>query len=219
MSINDSFVNTIRRFVKKKQLKFKHIEFFNYRKLMTNPEYNYRDLNLLSKYDELSMNYHNRINVEDDDGHDDNIPYVISTVKSELMSFGYSDIDVADMLTKYLYSADTEAKMLLWACFGSILLKNLKRHVNPRETYCKKCGRRFIPRANAHRYCDSCFIEKVRKPDERIITCQTCGKDFLVPNSVRNKKRCDYCQEQAKKELTRLRVAKFRAKNDNITYL
>lgn len=193
MPINNSLVNKLRRFIKKKQLSFKHIGDFDYHKLMTNARYNYQDHALLSRYDDLSMTYHNRINNEDeDDKH--NIPYVIADIKSQLLSYGYSDIDTADMLIYYLYNKDTEAKMLLWACFGDIMLANLKSNINPREIYCRKCGKRFIPRANAHRYCDSCFLDKIKKPDERIVTCKDCGKEFLVPKSIRNKKRCDECQ-------------------------
>ena len=58
------------------------------------------------------------------------------------------------------------------------------------------------------------FLEKIRKSDERIVVCKDCGKEFLVPKSVRNKKRCDGCQheedkrrEREKKRRQRQRIA------------
>lgn len=217
MPLNNSLVNKLRRFIKKKQLNFKRVSEFDYHKLMTNPRYNYQDPTLLTRYDELSMTYHNRINNEDgDDKQKYNIPYIIADIKDELLSYRYSDIDTADMLIYYLYNKDTEAKMLLWACFGDIMLENLKRHINPRETYCKKCGARFTPRANAHKYCDSCFLERIKKPDERIVICKDCGREFLVPKAVRNKKRCEECQLEENRRRDREKKRRKRAKTEII---
>ena len=214
VNINKSLVNKIRSIVKKKQLNFRYMDGFDYHKFMTNPDCGLIDSALFDKYDELSMTYHNRINNEDaDEKHQDNVPYIIADVKADLMKFGHSEEDTADMLIQYLYNKDTEAKMLLWGCFGEIMLKNLKHRINPRETYCKKCGSRFIPRANAHKYCDSCFLERARKPDERIVSCKDCGKLFVVPKSIRNKKRCDVCQHEEEKRRDREKKRRKRLKN------
>lgn len=197
-------------FIKKKQLKFKQVENFDWRKLMTNPNNTLHDEALLKKYDELSAAYHFRIKHDEDDENENNVSYIISDIKRELLDFQHSEVDITDMLVAYLYPQDSEAKMLLWACFGDVLLKNLKQHINPRETYCRHCGRRFIPRANAHRYCDACFAEKNCKPDERIVICKDCGKVFTVPKSNRSKTRCDECQKSARREAVRKNVQRFR---------
>lgn len=194
MPLNNSLVNQLRHYIKKKRLKFKQVENFNYRNLMSDAECSYVSPTLTATYDELSKAYRHRINFDSDDESENNVPWIILESKRKLLECEYTDVEIADMLVKYLYSEDSEAKMLLWACFGDILLNNLKQHINPDERYCVHCGKRFVPRANAHRYCDTCFAEKRCKPDERIVICKDCGKVFIVPKSTRNKTRCDECQ-------------------------
>ena len=167
------------------------------------------DESLICEYEKLSATYHYRL--DNTDKESSNYKYICSDTRSKLAKFGYSPEQVSDMLIKFLYESHSEAKSLLWACYGDIILSNLKHHINPREKYCIKCGRRFIPRANSHRYCDICAAEKFSYADKRIIICQDCGREFVVDKSVRNKKRCDRCQKIATKELNRLRKQRERS--------
>lgn len=216
LPINGSFVNKLRRFIKKKQLSFKRFSVFSYCKLMSDTECNYTDPALIEKYYELSKQYRHRINVDISNANNQstegtNISYIIKLMRKELLSFGYSVEETADMIVKEVYLNDTEAKAVLWMCFGDVLFENLKRRVNPRETYCRKCGERFIPRSGAHIYCDRCHLEKHKKADERIVICKDCGKVFTVPNIVRNKARCDECQHEVYKARDREKKRRKRA--------
>lgn len=210
-SLNNSTVNKLEKFIKRKRLNFKNAETFSYRKLLSTPD-NMNvivDESLIREYEKLSMTYHYKLNNTDKDL--SNYKYICLDSKAQLSKFGYSNIEVSDMLVKFLYENGSEAKSLLWTCYGDILLENLKRHINPREKYCIKCGRRFIPRSNGHRYCDVCASEKLTKSATRIIVCQDCGKEFTVSSSVRNKKRCDECQEIATRELKKLQKRRERS--------
>lgn len=213
----DSLVNKLYRLIKKKRLIFKNVEPFSYKKLMHNPECTLTSEELTATYDKLSRTYHHRLNGEAlDIG---NIAYIIKDIKSQLMSFGMSEIDTVDILINHLYTKHTTGKLVLWACFGDVIYNNLKLHINPRETYCRKCGRRFVPVNNAHRYCEGCFNEKVKRPDERVVVCKDCGKTFIVKKSVRNKTRCDECQKAANAEAARLRKQRQREREADVTLL
>lgn len=209
--LNNSIVNKLEKLIKRKRLNFKNAETFSYRKLLSAPD-NMNIVineNLISKYEKLSMAYHYKLENTDKDS--SNYKYICSDSRAQLSKFGYSDVEIADMLVKFLYENGSEAKSLLWACYGDVLLDNLKKHVNPREKYCIKCGRRFIPRSNGHRYCDVCASERLARPTTRTIICQDCGKEFVVSSSVRNKKRCDACQEIATRELKKLQKRRERS--------
>lgn len=214
-NLNESLVNKLRKIIKKKRLNFKRFGWFNYHKLMTGPFDGLYDDEVIAKYEELHKQYRHRVN-NSDDADNTNIQYIKNDIIYELSQFGYSDEEIADILVSHLYSTDSEAKMILWMCYGHILVENLKKHVNPRETYCRKCGTRFVPKKAGLRYCDSCHDEKNKKKKKKVrrFICMDCGKIVEVPSSARNKKRCDECQQKAKKELTRKRVEKFRLKQN-----
>lgn len=216
--INDSFVNSIRKYIKKKRLSFKRFGVFSYRKLMTNPEYTHSDPDLIDKYYEMSLKFKHRINVDltinynSQSSEGTNISYIITQMRQDLLSFGYSETDTADMLVREVYGKDSESKMVLWTCFGELLLSNLKQRVNSKEIYCKQCGFRFIPKNKHEQYCENCRNGFPAK-SERIVICKDCGKEFVVPNTVHNKTRCNDCQrevnrirERNKKRLQRARV-------------
>ena len=208
--VNNSFVNKLRRIIKKRQLSFKRFDTFSFKKLMNDPAWEYIDPTVAKKYDELSTAYHYKLNSEDGAN---NLTYLIQDIRNQILeSSRYDEIETVDMLIKYLYEKGSDAKAVLWACFGDVIYNNLKNQISTRETYCKKCGKRFIPKNSNHQYCGSCFIEKIKKPDERIIKCIDCGKEFLVPKSVRRKSRCDECQYEKNKAYEREKKRKQRAK-------
>lgn len=213
--LNNSLVNKLRKIIKKKRLSFKQFHSFHYQNLMHYPERKLVDCDLISKYEELSRHYRYRININNDG--ESNLSYLASNIRTQLLQYGYDAIDTADILVQFLYGNNLNNKSILWACFGDIILENLKKHINPREIYCKKCGKRFIPKSNAHKYCDTCFLEKVKKPDERLVVCKSCGKEFLVPKSIRNKSRCDGCQKEHVKEYEREKKRKQRLRKEVIS--
>lgn len=206
--LNDSLVNKLRGLIKKKRLSFRHLPVFSYRKLMNKPDLELTDSELISKYEELSQICHYRIKINE--AEENNALYLIDDIKNQLLDFGHSLIDTTDILVRHLYVNDSNAKLVLWACFGDIILENLKKNINPRESYCKKCGKRFIPEARAQKYCHLCSFERVRKPGERIVSCRDCGREFLVAKSIRNKPRCDACQKEHNRKYEREKKRKQR---------
>lgn len=212
MSANGSFVNQLRKIIKKKRISFKRFDTFNYKLFMSNVDYN-MDSDLIREYEMLCAQYSYKVNNEDEQ--DNNIPYLMLDIKNKLAKYNYSDEQIVNTLVQHLYGTDSEAKMLLWACYGNILLSNLKNNFKSDESYCRKCGTRFKARSQAHHYCDKCFAERRLKPDERILICKDCGKAFTVPKSVRNKKRCDECQEVHKKQVVSEKNARYYAKTKN----
>lgn len=211
--VNNSFVNKLRGIIKRKRLSFKNIDVFSYRKLMYDRESTLTDKDLIREYENLSSLFPVMANTQNDDSSGSNIPYFVSNSKKRLLEFGYSEQETTDILIKHLYTTDSQSKTLMWNCFGDIIVSNLKKNLNPRETYCKQCGKRFIPKANANKYCDSCFEEKHKNVDYRIITCIDCGKTVRIPKSSKKTKRCSECQTIENKRLDRERKRKQRAKN------
>ena len=67
---------------------------------------------------------------------------MIQIVKDRLSSTGYSDIEIADILTEYLYRTNNKNKGILWNCYGDILLTNLKqwKKKTTKEIQCSICG-------------------------------------------------------------------------------
>lgn len=71
---------------------------------------------------------------------------IVDEVKFELSQFGYSEIEAADILVKYLYGIkDSKYKDLLWTCYGEHLLTNLQKHFKSKTKtiQCVDCGEWF----------------------------------------------------------------------------
>ena len=71
---------------------------------------------------------------------------IVDEIKCELSKFGYSNIEVADILVKYLYGIkESKYKDLLWTCYGEYLLDNLEKHIKLKTKIiqCIDCGKWF----------------------------------------------------------------------------
>lgn len=208
--LNNTFVNKLHKYIKDKRLSFKNFSDFDYHNLMSDPYISIDD-HVLEIYGELNRSYHFKIGR--DDGSHNNIPYIKLNVKEELSRLGYSDMELSDMLVAFLYGSGSEYKNLLWLCYGDIILENIKRNVDTSLAVCMKCGKRFQQRGPHHKYCDHCFLEKIKGEDQRIKTCKDCGEEFLVHRSIRNKPRCDKCQIKSRRESVKMNVRHFRHKD------
>lgn len=105
----------------------------------------------------------------------------IQEIKTSLLQFGYSDVEVSDILVKFLYEIrDSKHKTILWLCYGDYLLENLERHIRNKS---------------------------------REVQCLDCGKWFDVTIKDNRTCRCEVCALEHKRNLTRLRVEKFRNKH------
>lgn len=103
----------------------------------------------------------------------------------------------------------SKRKNVFWMCFGDVVLDNLKLNVPSGSIQCRKCGERFIPSSPQQKICSSC--SSYQPVLSRKVKCVDCGKEFEVPGSVRNKKRCDECQKKKSQEYEREKKRKQRS--------
>lgn len=197
---NSSFVNKLETLIPSPNItikkitdgKSKRVEQYDYRLLMNNPD---RQIDtkgnpIVSKYCELARTYYLRTSAVDcstevlmKSNIKQQLVYgnIIKEVTTALSEFGLSDVDVADVLIKYLYCDNKNSgyKDLLWNCYGEIILNNLKSNK-------EKCN----------------FSKDVQ--------CVDCGEWFYVNKKDNNTCRCSECLTEHKKELKRLEVQRYR---------
>ena len=93
---------------------------------------------------------------------------IINEVKYELSQYGYDDIEVTDILVKYLYGIkESKYKDLLWTCYGEYILDNLEKHLRykTKVIQCVDCGEWFevsIKDTKTCR-CEECIVEHKRE--------------------------------------------------------
>lgn len=86
----------------------------------------------------------------------------------ELSVYGYSDVEIVDILVKYLYGIKNgKNKMALWLCYGDIVYNNLSKNVklNTKEIQCVDCGKWFNVdiKDNETCRCGECYKEYRRE--------------------------------------------------------
>ena len=137
---------------------------------------------------------------------------VSNEIREELSKFGYNEIEICDILVKYLYGIKkSKHKEVLWFCYGKYIYDNLKRNVKkPTKTIqCKDCGEWFeINRTNNITYrCIECQ-NKARlkfKNGYKTIQCIDCKKTISISCKSTKTCRCDECQKIRKYELRKIR--------------
>jgi len=159
--VNDSLVNKFDKEFKNIPLRFEIRNFgrLNYIYLMCNDNIEI-DENVIAIYNQLNKEYHYKINQKNQK----NVCYIIKTIREKILSLGYSEIEITDMLVKYLYAVrKTSHKEVLWQCFGHIIVENLNNNIPKDSVQCERCGNRFIRKSNNHIYCNSCSEEIQRE--------------------------------------------------------
>lgn len=106
---------------------------------------------------------------------------IVTETTTALSQFGYTDVEIADILVKYLYcdKKNSDRKDLLWTCYGDIILENLKLNK-------EKCN----------------FSKEVQ--------CVDCGEWFYTGKKDNNTCRCQECLVEHKRELKRLEIRRYR---------
>lgn len=141
----------------------------NYRYLMNNTQIEV-DPEVVEMYNRICRQYHFRLNVKD--GLPANItPVAINILLEFEAAFPeYSIDDVCDMLVKHLYHErkNVANKELLWDLFGQIILDSLLYRVPHGSKMCINCGRRFVPRSHAHKFCAKCARQRKLARDREI---------------------------------------------------
>lgn len=172
---NKSFVNKLNDIIPNVRINFRNIGIgeIDYTLLMDNPsiEFDIEFSNngkiskdhtnpVIVEYCELNSKHHfslnNAIQVDQTFSPDilkksqlkQNLKYrnAQDDIRKELSKYGYSDVEVADMLVKFLYGIkNSKHKAALWLCYGDILYDNLSKKVKhqTKEIQCIDCGEWF----------------------------------------------------------------------------
>ena len=84
---------------------------------------------------------------------------------------------------------------------------------------CEYCGKLIKkPKSNPRRVCEECSYIIGDIPDGmKVVSCSECGEPFFVDTRNTTKIRCDKCQSERDKEMTRLRVQKHRESLKDVT--
>lgn len=188
--VNNSLVNRLESIIPNPRINFRRIglEKVDYRKLMNNPDIEFDVVftdrgkiveeetdRVIVKYCELNKKYQFALSdavngFSSDDSSKSrmrrNMKYknIAREITTELSSCGYSDVEVADILVKFLYGIkDSKNKMTLWWCYGDIIYDNISRNIKPKtkEVQCVDCGKWFevSTKDNETCRCDDCYTE------------------------------------------------------------
>lgn len=132
------------------------------------------------KYYNTHQNY--LFKAEDENHSNQEDLFMYQYIRDKILEETGAELDyVVNTLVAYLYTVQkTGTKKMLWACFGDVIVANLKDNVSGKV--CPICGRRFEPkRGNQDVYCsDECYVEGNRqKTRERkslaVATSETVG--------------------------------------------
>ena len=194
-TINNSFVNRLRDVIPNPRISYKNIDLgeIDYRLLMRNPRIEFdiifggngqviEDMTdpLIVKYVELNKKYHYKINLKDMEVDTvkcntvsslrQSLMYkdIAKEIRKELSEFGYTEVQITDILVKYLYHIkNSKHKEALWFCYGKYIVENLKRNVKKptKVIQCVDCGEwlEVNSKANKSCRCTECQKEIKRK--------------------------------------------------------
>lgn len=212
--LNNSVVNRLETIIPNKRMSFsaKNIGAFRYQYMLSKPS-ECIDMvqDVVNLYNEVEKKYRYSISFYDDVT---NFAYIRDMIHKEFASLGYDMNDVCDTLVKYLFDMkQSKRKNVFWMCFGDIVYQNLANNLPEGSIQCRKCGERFIPTSPQKQICDKCATYK--PAGKKIKRCADCGKEFEVAGYVKNKKRCDECQNAHDKELRAERNARYYTNHKN----
>lgn len=194
VDVNGSFVNKLNKFVPNPRINCRKLglDKIDYTLLMDNPDIDckvaFTDKGkiikeetdpFIVKYCELNKMHHfileNAMKVDNTFSaevlsksqirHDMKYKCAYDEVKNELSQYGYNDVEIADILVKFLYGIrESKHKAVLWLCYGDIILSNLEKNVRKqtKDIQCVDCGE---------------WIE-VNIKDTKACRCDECQKEY-----------------------------------------
>lgn len=205
---NNSVVNKLEECIPNKRLVFDKGKFgkFQIGMLMSNSSIQI-DKKLLKCYEKFNKTFRFKVNMED--YRTNNLIIIYDEVKNKLSEFGYSDIEITDMLVQSLYyERNRKSKEVLWFCYGDIVLENLKRNIGNKTYMCELCGERFKKNVHNQKKCKEC--QELSSQCYKTIICVDCKKEIVVSNKDNKTERCKECQREKIKIYDRERKRKIR---------
>ena len=166
---NQSTMNRIAAKIPDPKIKFsKSISKFDYRMLMNlNCDFSISpDSPVVKSYDYWNARQ-NLFNEEDENKKDQDL-YKYKQIRKKIIDDCGTDLDyIVNTLVSYLYTVrSTSQKKTLWACFGDVIVENLKNNLIGKGKVCQICGKRFAPnkfRQNAVCCSKECIEELNRR--------------------------------------------------------
>ena len=165
---NQSTMNRIAAKITDPKIKFsKSIGKFDYRMLM-NLNYDFSissESKVVNSYDKWNSRQY-LFSIEEDNHQKQEDIYMYQKIRQNIIDECDKDINyVVNTLVAYLYTVrQSSQKKTLWACFGDIIVENLKNNLKNEGKVCKICGKRFSPVNNKQILCSKkCYYEYDRR--------------------------------------------------------
>lgn len=165
---NQSTMNRIAAKIPDPKIKFsKSISKFDYRMLM-NLNYDFSissESKVVNSYDKWNSRQY-LFSIEEDNHQKQEDIYMYQKIRQNIIDECDKDINyVVNTLIAYLYTVrKSSQKKTLWACFGDIIVENLKNNLKNEGKVCKICGKRFSPVNNKQIVCSKkCYYEYDRR--------------------------------------------------------
>lgn len=161
---NQSTMNRIAAKIPDPKIKFsKSISKFDYRMLM-NLDCDFSispDSPVVKAYDYWNARQ-NLFNEEDENKKDQDL-YKYKQIRKKIIEDCDKDLDyIVNTLVAVLYTTrNSSGKKTLWACFGDVILENLKKNLEGKGKICQICGRRFVQTTRGQKA--SCCSEECSK--------------------------------------------------------
>lgn len=171
-SPNNSTMNRITASIPDPKIKFsKTISKFDYRMLMNlDCDFSVSPESLVVKAYDYWNARQNLFNEEDSNQKDQDL-FKYKQIREKIINETQKDLDyIVNTLIAVLYTTrKASAKKTLWACFGDVILENLKKNLNSKGKICQICGKRFEPKRITQNYCsEDCYsIAKRQREIER----------------------------------------------------
>lgn len=214
--INNSFVNKLSTIIPNPRINCRKLglKTIDYRLLMKNPKINFNieftdngklvkenTDPMIVKYYELNQKYHFKIDTEcvntikgdmltnTQAKQDIFFKVITEEIKTELLKYGRSEDEIADILVKILYHIKpNKHKNILWLCYGDYILFNLQNNfrISTKEIQCVDCGEWFYVDIMDSR---TCRCSKCREEYRRIYFRETkrkqrAAKKVIETNSL-----------------------------------
>lgn len=167
---NNSAMNRISNSIPSSRIKFcKTVGKMDYRMLMNkNVPFTINESPIINEYNYWV--FHRYPVDEINENVDDEDLWIYQQIKKKILNC-CSNIDfVVNTLVNYCYTVKkNSSKKILWACFGDVLIENLKKNTEDLGNICPVCGKRFYPINSLQKCCSNeCAVKlNVFKQRER----------------------------------------------------
>lgn len=146
------------------------IEKFDYKKLMSGDKINVSKEKIISSYDYWSKRRNFMFNNDFNGRRKEEELFVHQEIRSKIIEeTECTPEQITDVLVKFMYTErKTSIKQILWACFGDVIVQNLKKNLANAKPICPVCGKRFKPKTKGVYCSNECYavgkraIEKER---------------------------------------------------------